>query len=77
MLWSSGKVMDRGVSTNALDNPLLAVAWLANRLNRDGVSLKAGDIVLTGVLTRGYLAQRDQAFVAEFNGLGTVKQHFY
>jgi 2-keto-4-pentenoate hydratase len=76
-LRSAGKLLDQGVGANALGDPLLAVAWLANRLNAEGMTLNAGDVVLTGGLTRGHLAQRGQSFVADFNGLGSVNLHFY
>lgn len=55
-----GKTKDQGVGANALGNPLLAVAWLGNRLSLENTTLKAGDVILTGGLTRGYRVQRGQ-----------------
>lgn len=75
-LWADGKLLDQGWGSNAMDDPLIAVAWLANRLNRDGAQLNAGDIVLTGGLTRGYRAKRNQMFKASFGALGDVTLYF-
>ena len=59
-LWLDGEKADQGVGANALGNPLLAVAWLANRLCREGETLRAGEVVLTGGLTKGYRVQKGQ-----------------
>jgi 2-keto-4-pentenoate hydratase len=76
-LWIDDKLTDQGVGANALDDPLLAVAWLANRLHAEGRSLKAGEVVLTGGLTRGYLVQRNQAIISRLDGSDGLKLHFY
>lgn len=76
-LWTDDKLTDQGVGANALEDPLLAVAWLANWLHAEGTSLKAGEVVLTGGLTRGYLVQRNQAITARLVGSGAVKLLFY
>lgn len=76
-LWIGDTLTDQGVGANALDDPLLAVAWLANRLHAEGTSLKAGEVVLTGGLTRGYLAQRNQTIIARLVGSGAVTLRFY
>lgn len=59
-LWLDEDKVDHGVGENALGNPLLAVAWLANRLNQEGTTLQAGQVVLTGGLTKGYRVQQGQ-----------------
>jgi 2-keto-4-pentenoate hydratase len=69
-LWIDDQLTDQGVGANALGDPLLAVAWLANRLHAEGATLKAGEIVLTGGLTRGYLVQRGQQIRSHLVGAG-------
>lgn len=44
----------KGTGGAALGDPLAAVAWLANRLAAEGVSLAAGSVILTGGLTEAY-----------------------
>ena len=34
LLWSRGEAVDQGIGANALGDPLLAIAWLANFLDR-------------------------------------------
>ena len=76
LLWSEGKVVDQGIGANALGDPLLALAWLANFLAAAGGNIPAGSLILTGGLTRAHAARSGQSFVAEFAGLGTVRAHF-
>lgn len=75
-LWIDGQLADQGVGANALGDPLLALAWLANRLHSDGSMLKAGEVVLTGGLTRGYLVQRGQKILARLIGAGEASLQF-
>lgn len=46
----NGKFLSEGTGTAALGNPLTCVAWLANVLGEYGVTLDAGDIILSGSL---------------------------
>lgn len=71
-----GKIIDRGIGSNALGDPLLALAWLANFLGSRGSFLSAGSLVMTGGLTRAYNASIGQSFMAQFAGLGTVVARF-
>jgi 2-keto-4-pentenoate hydratase len=76
LLWSEGKTLDHGIGANALGDPLLALAWLANFLAASGQSIPAGSLVLTGGLTRAHPARAGQSLIAEFAQLGTVRAHF-
>ncbi|TFH67779.1 2-oxopent-4-enoate hydratase [Gammaproteobacteria bacterium LSUCC0057] len=46
----NGRELSRGFGAAALGNPLTCVAWLANTLGEFGISLKAGEIILSGSL---------------------------
>jgi len=46
----NGRLLSTGAGAAALGSPLNCVAWLANTLGRFGVSLKAGEIILSGSL---------------------------
>jgi len=65
-----------GVGADATFDPLLALLWLVKRLARDGKSLAAGSIILTGGLTRAPIAETGDLFVGEFSVLGTVQALF-
>src|SRR5690606_23625680 len=46
----NGQFLSKGTGAAALGNPLTCVAWLANVMGQYGVSLNAGDIILSGSL---------------------------
>jgi 2-oxopent-4-enoate/cis-2-oxohex-4-enoate hydratase len=46
----NGALLSTGAGAAALGSPLLAVAWLANTLGARGVTLGAGELVLSGSL---------------------------
>jgi len=48
----NGAIAAEGIGAAALGNPAQSTAWLANRLIELGVPLEAGDIVLSGGLTK-------------------------
>ena len=71
-----GSVVDQGVGAAALDSPLAAVAWLVRHLATRGEGLLAGEVVLTGGLTRAYPLPPGATAQARFSaGLGTVSLH--
>jgi 2-keto-4-pentenoate hydratase len=71
-----GLVVDQGLGAAALGSPLAAVAWLAQHLAERGVALQAGEVILTGGLTRAYALNAGQTALAEFDGgLGSLMLH--
>lgn len=46
----NGRLLSTGAGAAALGSPLNCVAWLANTLGRFGVSLEAGEVILSGSL---------------------------
>jgi 2-keto-4-pentenoate hydratase len=76
-LWLDGTPVDQGIGANAMDDPLLAVAWLADRLHAAGEMLEAGKVVLTGGLTRGHFVQRHQTVAARLMGFESAMLRFF
>lgn len=72
----NGEVARTGSGAAVLGNPLNAVAWLANELPRQGLRLREGDKISTGVATDIYLAQAGDRLQADFGGLGCVELTF-
>lgn len=78
-----GMVLDRKgnpVSTGAglacLGNPLIAAAWLANKMVENNSPLKAGDIILSGALGPMVNLNAGDSITARINGIGEVTAHF-
>jgi 2-keto-4-pentenoate hydratase len=65
-MYKNGALSGEGKGAAVLGNPCIAVAWLANKLWKYGVTLKAGEIVLSGAFSAAPPAQRDDCFFAEF-----------
>jgi 2-keto-4-pentenoate hydratase len=76
ILTCNGEVVAKGRSDAVLGNPVTAVAWLARKVEGFGVRLRKGDIVLPGSCTRAIDARPGDHFVAEFDGLGSVRLTF-
>lgn len=75
-LYKNGAWVNAGCGSDVMGHPAQCVAWLANKLHRYGVTLKRGEVVLSGALSAAAVAQRGDRFEAVFNRLGTVKVEF-
>lgn len=76
VLSKNNEIVNTGVGAAALGNPATCVAWLANKLSEFGISLKAGEIILSGALSAAADAKAGDTFSARFAHLGEVKVHF-
>lgn len=70
-LSKDGAVMDRGVGSNALDHPALALAFLADILARQPrfEGLEAGEVVTTGTLTAALPIKPGETWESRYSGL--------
>jgi 2-keto-4-pentenoate hydratase len=75
-LYQNGEVANTGVGAAALGNPAACVAWLANRLADYDISLKAGEVILSGALSGMVVAKPGDMFTARFAHLGQVSVNF-
>jgi 2-oxopent-4-enoate/cis-2-oxohex-4-enoate hydratase len=66
----NGRFLSEGRGGAVQGSPLTAVAWLANTLGRHGVSLDAGDVILSGSLVPLEPAQAGDVFEMELEGVG-------
>ena len=67
----NGQIRDRGVGSNALEHPALALAFLADMLatQPEFDPLAAGEIVTTGTLTAALPVKPGETWASEFSGL--------
>jgi 2-keto-4-pentenoate hydratase len=72
----NGEIVNMGTGEAVLGNPAYCVSWLANKLWAYGVTLKKGEVVLSGALSAAIEAKPGDSFTAEFSTLGIVEAKF-
>ena len=72
-LFINNKEVAVGSGADVLGNPLTALTWLANALQRTERPLRAGDIVTSGTMTGLTQVKADDSVIAEFTGFGTIQ----
>ena len=68
----NGEVVMTGSGGAVMGNPLEAVLFLGNELGKQGVPLKAGQVILSGAVSGVLPLERGDTFEAEFLHLGSV-----
>jgi 2-keto-4-pentenoate hydratase len=76
VLYKNGEIMNTGVGAAALGHPAACVAWLANKLFEYGITLKAGEVILSGALSAAINGESGDHFQARFAHLGEVNVRF-
>jgi 2-oxopent-4-enoate/cis-2-oxohex-4-enoate hydratase len=72
----NGAPLSRGFGSAVQGSPLAAVAWLANTLGAYGVSLDAGDVILSGSLVPLETTRPGDVFELELDHLGGASVRF-
>lgn len=76
-LYQNGELINEGKGSDVLGDPAYCVAWLANKLHAYDITLKKGEVVLSGALTKAIDAKVGDEFVCEFTeGLEKVTLKF-
>lgn len=76
-LYKNGDMVGEGSGAAVLGDPSASVAWLANCLWRYGVTLKKGEVILSGAFAAAPPAQQGDVFTVDFSSFGTVRAEFY
>jgi 2-keto-4-pentenoate hydratase len=71
-----GQIVATQTAAEVQGNPLVSLAWAANTLGRMGRSLRGGDIVLTGSISKVLRPTAGQSVRAAFTRLGSVACRF-
>lgn len=72
IIMHNGEVEETGLGAGVLNEPALAVAWLANRLGQYGQRVEAGQIVLSGSFIRPIEARHGDTILADFGPMESV-----
>jgi 2-keto-4-pentenoate hydratase len=68
----NGNVVGTYTTAEVMGNPLNALAWLANHLATRGMALEAGDVVMSGAISKMLRPKAGDTICARFNRLGSV-----
>ena len=68
-----GEVVQSGTGDAVLGHPATAVAWLANALGAFGVTLEAGEVVMSGSITAAVPLEAGACVRADFGEAGDVE----
>lgn len=72
----NGQYLSEGLGAAVQGSPLAAIAWLANTLGPYGVTLSAGDVVLSGSLVPLEPARAGDIFEMDLSGVGATSIRF-
>jgi 2-oxopent-4-enoate/cis-2-oxohex-4-enoate hydratase len=76
ILEKNGEVMHTGAGAAALGSPVNCVAWLANTLGQLGITLKAGEVILSGALAPMVPAIPGDNMRTSIGGIGSASVLF-
>lgn len=75
-VYKNGEFLSEGRGSAALGSPLKCVSWLANTLSKFGITLNAGDVVLSGSLVPLEPVVAGDEMRLEVDGIGTASVRF-
>ncbi|WP_028308739.1 2-keto-4-pentenoate hydratase [Desulfitibacter alkalitolerans] len=76
VLEKNGKICKFGTGAAVLGQPALAVAWLANKMAEFNLSLKAGEIILSGALFEPIEINTNDIYQATMGDYSNVRKVF-
>ena len=72
----SGAVAATNTAAEVMGNPLNSLAWVANHLGTRGLGLRAGDVVMTGSVSKLLRPKAGDTVRATYTRLGSVSVRF-
>ena len=66
------KIIEKGNSSNVLDNPINSITWLVNTLAKQGRALTKNSYISTGTCTSAISIKKGDKICADFGTLGKV-----
>jgi 2-oxo-hept-3-ene-1,7-dioate hydratase len=76
MLSKNGVIEETGLAAAVLNHPGIGVAWLANKIAPYEEQLNAGDVILSGSVTRPTNVEKGDVLHADYGRLGTISIRF-
>ena len=76
LCYRNGQLEETGLAAGVLNNPASAVAWLANKIAPNGLTIEAGQVVLAGSFIRPIEARKGDTIQADYGPYGSVSCYF-
>lgn len=76
VLYKNAAIEESGMSAAVLGHPAAGIAWLANRLGPQGVTLEPGQLLLAGSFTRPVAVAAGDVLHADYGPLGGIAVTF-
>jgi 2-oxo-hept-3-ene-1,7-dioate hydratase len=76
IMYRNSEIEETGLAAGVLGHPAMGIAWLANKVGRFGMTLDAGNIMLSGSFTRPVWAGKGDTIHGDFGPLGSVSAQF-
>ncbi|WP_338751286.1 2-keto-4-pentenoate hydratase [Bacillus sp. FJAT-52991] len=75
-VYKNGAYSDSAAGAAVMGNPARAVAWLANALGEYDISLHAGEVILSGALSKAVPVESGDQWTVEFDHIGSTSVTF-
>jgi 2-oxo-hept-3-ene-1,7-dioate hydratase len=76
LCYRNGQLEETGIAAGVLNHPATAVAWLANKITPNGLTLEAGQVVLAGSFIRPIETRKGDTIQADYGPYGSVSCYF-
>jgi 2-keto-4-pentenoate hydratase len=76
VMMKNGRLATVGAGASVLGGPAQSVAWLANKMAEYGISLKSGEIILSGSAAGAVVVQNGDSIHLTVDRLGDVECYF-
>jgi len=76
MLYRNGVIEETGLAAGVLNHPGNGLVWLARRFAAHGISLQAGEVILSGSFTRPVAIRPGDVFHADYGRMGSIACRF-
>ena len=67
---------ETGLGAGVLNDPVMGIAWLAERLGKYDQKIRKGDVVLSGSFIRPIECPSGTSILADFSDFGSVNLNF-
>ena len=76
LCYRNGQLEETGLAAGVLNHPATSVAWLANKIAKNGLALEPGQVVLSGSFIRPIETRKGDTIQADYGPYGTVSCYF-